>query len=348
MTPLEAALGAVDEATHGLEDIDTLRATIRGLVRGYDSKWGDADYSTISVEEEFRLPIINPSTGKASRTYTQAGKKDGIVRFNPTGKLLLREGKTTSEDIGDPDSTYWRRLVIDSQVSCYVLANWQEGKKLDGTLFDVVKKPGIRPKKLNKGERQQIVVVGEYFGTKVSFDAREHVQSKESENAELYEARLASDSITRSDHYFQRRVIPRMDTDILEYAHDAWETANAIREARNTGHFFRNTGACMNWNTPCEFLGICSGHDSFDSDKWRRRTRLHDELEHVDGDGRNVLTFSSMQCFKTCHRKYKFRYEDGYERAEKDKDALYFGTIWHLAIEQWWNQLRHENSHTEQ
>lgn len=343
MTPLEAALGAVDEATKGVPNTEVLAATIRGLIRGYDAKWMDADYSTVSVEEEFHLPIINPNTGKPSRTFTQAGKKDGIVEYNPTGKRLLREGKTTSEDISDPDATYWRRLVIDSQVSCYVLANWQEGTKLDGTLFDVVRKPGIRPKKLSKAERQQIVVVGEYFGTKVSMESREYVQAKESENPELYEARLAADSIDRHEHYFQRRVIPRMDSDILEYAHDCWETANAIREARNTGHYFRNTGACMNWNTPCEFLGICSGHDSFDSDKWKRRTKRHDELENIDGA--DVLTFSSMQCFKTCHRKYKFRYEDGYERAvDDDREALYFGTIWHLALEAWWNQLRPNTS----
>src|SRR4030095_14290191 len=98
LTPLEAALSAVDEATAGVPDTEVLAATIRGLVRGYDARWIDADYSTISVEEEYHLPIINPATSKPSRTFTQAGKKDGIIEYNPNGKRYLREGKTTSED----------------------------------------------------------------------------------------------------------------------------------------------------------------------------------------------------------------------------------------------------------
>lgn len=340
MTPLQAALDAVTEATNGVPDTEVLAATIRGLLRGYDARWQEADYSTVSVEEEFHLPIINPASGKPSRTFTQAGKKDGVVEYNPTGKRYLLEHKTCSEDISDPNATYWRRLAIDSQVSCYVLANWQLGKKLDGTLFDVIRKPSIRPKKLAKAERQQIVVSGEYCGTKLSDSVREYVQANESENGELFEARLAHDTIIeRPDWYFQRRVIPRMDSDVLEYAHDAWQTANAIREARNTGHHFRNSGACVMYGSPCEFLGICSGHDNFESDKWRKREHLHGELS-VDDDGKSVLTFSSMQTFRTCRRKYHYRYELGYERAtEEESAALYFGTCFHVALAQWWLQF---------
>lgn len=349
MTPLEAALGAVNEATEGVEDSEVLRATLRGLMRGYDARWASEDYSTVSVEEEFHLPIVNPTTGKPSRTFTQAGKKDGIAEYNPTGKRYLVEHKTSSEDIEDPDSTYWRRLAIDSQVSCYVLANWQQGTKLDGTLYDVIRKPGIRPKKLSKAERQQIVIVGEYFGDRVSMASREYVQAKETENGELYEARLANETTVNGSRYFQRRIIPRMDSDVLEYAHDTWETANAIREARNTGHYFRNTGACVQYGSPCEFLGVCSSHDSFDSDKWRHRPNMHEELDQLYDDGKSVLTYSSMQCFKTCRRKYKYRYEDGYERADKEeRNALYFGNIFHLALAAWWNELRQtssENAH---
>src|SRR3990172_5571427 len=120
------------------------------MIAGYDAKYRESLYRPLSVEEVFHVPIINPETGAASRTFTHAGKYDGVVECQ--GREYLLEHKTTSEDIEDPAGSYWRRLVIDSQVSAYVLANWQDARKLAGTVYDVVRKVTLRPKAITKAD----------------------------------------------------------------------------------------------------------------------------------------------------------------------------------------------------
>jgi hypothetical protein len=67
----------------------------------------------IAAEEQFELKI------KGSR-YVYAGKIDGIVRLGD-GRTAIRETKTSSDDI-TPASDYVRRLLIDNQISGYVVA----------------------------------------------------------------------------------------------------------------------------------------------------------------------------------------------------------------------------------
>jgi hypothetical protein len=270
-----------------------------------------------------------------------------LARYLPSDKIWLREIKTCSEDIEDGNAPYWRRLAIDAQVSVYVLSEWQQGVKVDGTMYDVIRKPSIRPKEISKAMRQQILVVGEYCATKVSMETRQlFVCGAERENEELFEARLAADCLERPQWYFQRRSIPRMDCDVHEFACELWDVADEIRLARQRERHTRNSGACMTYKRPCEFLGLCSGHDSLDSDKFVKRSCVHAELS-LDGDGRDLLSHSRMQTFKTCRRKHYLRYELGIERAdEEEADALHFGKLMHRAIEAWWSYFSVE-THTE-
>jgi CRISPR/Cas system-associated exonuclease Cas4 (RecB family) len=60
------------------------------------------------------------------------------------------------------------------------------------------------------------------------------------------------------------------------------------------------------------------------------------ELPGIEGDGRNVLTNSRIRCFQTCRRKHFYEYELGVERQdEEEREALYFGNLWHAALEAW-------------
>src|SRR5579872_5658882 len=175
-TSLKHALDAIAELSANADD-GLPAAIARGLMRGYDSRWVDAGWTALAVEEEYHLPIINPDTSKPSRTFTHAGKLDGKAEFG--GKRFLVEHKTSSEEISDPNAPYWRRLEIDAQVSGYMLAQWQQGNKLDGTLYDVIRKPGIRPKQVTRGSRL--------------------------ETPEEFEERLYADTLERPEWYFQRR-----------------------------------------------------------------------------------------------------------------------------------------------
>lgn len=346
-TALDGALAAIAAFDAPDDDSKLIQARAKGLMIGYDHRWKDAGWQTLSTEEVFHLPIINPETGAKSRTFTQSGKFDGIVARD--GRTYLLEHKTASEDIADQASQYWRRLAIDSQVSAYVLANWQQGRKLDGTLYDVIRKPGIRPKEIPKAELQHILTSRSYCG----YEVPEEIQTrligtvKPRECAELYAMRLAAECIEEQDKYYQRKVIPRLDQDISEFAQELWDVGQSLIDARNKTAHYRNSGACIEYNSPCRFLGICSGQDTPDSDRWRKASgNVHAELPDIyENGGLNVLTNSRVRTFQSCRKKHYLHYELGIRRVDdEEKESLILGSLVHSALEAWFNFFKEKSN----
>jgi len=347
--PLRAAWELIDQRVRENNECIWDAAKAKGLMAGYHRRWADQSYVTIDTEQQFELPIVNPSTGKSSRTFVQAGKFDGVIKMGQRHFLL--EHKTTSDQIEKPDSPYFKRLEIDSQVSMYVLAHWQSGIKLDGTVYDVIKKPGIRACNVPKGTANKIVGTcrelnesGSYYGWKINSEDLSRFADDKGDHKEspiMYANRLASDCHDRPNWYFQRRMIPRLDNELLEWAQELWDTAQAMRDSNNSGRHFRNSGACMQFNTPCRFLGVCSGHDSVGSDKWIKAPAVHDELDTGDSDGRDVLTNSRIRSYSLCRRKHHYHYNLGLrKRDQEDSPPLVFGTLMHEALRSWFDCYR--------
>ena len=328
---LEAFVGPAPDESRAL-----MAAKCRGLLAGYHARWADGEYLPVAVEQVVQSDLWNPETGRRSRSFTVAGKIDVSAVFRD--RVVLVDHKTTSEDISDPNAPYWRQLIVEGQPSHYMLLEWLNGRKVDDAVWDVVRKPTISPKQLTKAEARSAAVTHEYFGRRLSDDSILALNvEKPREALEMYEARLAHDcTVARPEWYLQRRSIPRLDAELHEYAVELWEHGQEILHARNTGRHARNSGACMMYGGPCKFLGICSGHDAPDSDNWRRKPCVHTELPGIEGDGRSVLTNSRIRCFQTCRRKHFYDYELGIERQdEEERDALYFGNLWHAALEAW-------------
>ncbi len=342
ITRLNSALTAIDAACAEVQQTngDRHQATARGLLRGYDARWGEHHgWETESVEQEFCQPIYNLSAqGKritTSRTFRVAGKKD-VLALDHQEQRWVWDHKTTSDDIEKPDSTFWQQLSIEGQASLYLLSEHLAGHKAAGAMWDAIRKPGIRPKKLSKADQKTVTSGMSYFGHQASEQTRQQVVNEPVENGELYENRLAWDCCERPNHYFQRREVLRLDGELLEYVAELWELAAEIRECRQRNRHLRNSGACLQYGSPCVYLGICSGYDNPDSAKWQWRENVHSELDTLDG--RDVLTNSRLRCFQTCRRKHYYRYELGIERVDaRTSDALYLGTIVHAALAAWWS-----------
>lgn len=328
---LEAGLAAIDAAIGVTADParDLVAAKCRALLVGYHARWQDAPWAVEEVEQMVDSDLWNPETGRKSRSFMVAAKLDLKVLVGDRRTLV--DHKTSSDDISDPNSTYWRQLIVEGQPSHYMLMEWLNGRKVDETVWDVVRKPSISPKAITKAEVKAAIMTRDYCGRRISDASVLALQESGRETLEMYEARLAQDCTTiRPEWYFQRRTVPRLDSEIHEYAVELWEHGQEMLHVLNTERHARNSGACMNYNRPCEFLGICSGSDTADSDKWRRKSNVHAELSGLVGDGRDVLTNSRIRCFQTCRRKHYFQYVLGIERAEEeDVDARYFGTVWH-------------------
>src|SRR5690606_29224083 len=222
-----------------------IAAKVRGLVRGYHSRWREHDYQPLAVEQLVTSNLYNPETQAVSRTFRIAGKIDLLAEHKPTGRRVLFDHKTTSQDITDPNATYWRQLAIEGQASHYMLLEWLNGRKVDDAVWDVTRKPNISPKRLTKAERAAIASLGTYCNYNVSETSRKHVVQSERENYELYEIRLANDCIReRPEWYFQRRPVPRLDAEIFEYAQELWIHSQDMIHTRRTGWHVRNPGAC--------------------------------------------------------------------------------------------------------
>jgi hypothetical protein len=340
MTPaLTSAIEAVDAQTNFDDPRAALvAAKVRGLMFGYDARWSGVQMEIISIEELIQTQLLNPESNRASRTFTLAGKKDVTVRYQ--NQTVLIDHKTTSDDIGDPNSPYWRQLTVEAQPSHYMLMDFLLGNKVDYAIWDAIRKPGIAPKALSKADAETAATTGIYCGFHLDAEDIDRLRAGDKqESLAMYTCRLADDCThQRPSRYFQRRAVPRLDHQLAEHAAEVWDLGQEMINARSNDRWPRNSGACMNYNSPCKYLGICSGQDSPDSERWQIKQAVHAELPMLNGDGRDVLTFSRLKTFQTCRKKHFYAYELGIERIdEEEKEALYFGTLLHHAHEAWFN-----------
>jgi hypothetical protein len=331
---LQAALAVIDGFRPESDSEAVAIAQIRGLMFVYDCLYKDVPWNVLFVEKTLTAPLRNLKTGRNSRKFFLAGKLD--LGFEDRGQTFICDHKTCSEEIESPDAPFWAQKVIESQPSQYHLLGWANGMKFDGFCYDVVRKPGIKPKKIAKDMRTSIFANGTYCGYKVSDEARQLMQTVDVEPLELYSYRVASECMENPARFFQRRFVPRLDSDLKEYCDELWEHSQELLHARKHERHMRNPGACINFGVPCRYLGICSGYDTPESDKWRTKQNVHSELPELDGDTRDVLTNSRIRCRQTCPRKHYYQYELGIERQDRPESAaLQFGTLWHLAVNAW-------------
>lgn len=150
-----AAIDAVRAAAEKARETDDpiseyMLVTVEELLRGYTARWADAPLRTVAVEQSFDVPLINPETGHASRTFRIGGKFDAIVAStlgNSLERMHVFELKTTGSDI-EPGSLYWEKVrALDSQVSIYINGARGAGFPVVDCIYSVIRKPGIKPLK---------------------------------------------------------------------------------------------------------------------------------------------------------------------------------------------------------
>ncbi len=246
---------------------------VRCLMGGYAWRWSDWPGQTIATEQPFEI-TIKGAKGRAMRTFKVAGKIDRVVRLDD-GRLAVLETKTTGESIA-PDSIYWEQLAIDQQISLYMLAARAIGFEVETVIYDVIHKPGLEPKQIplldDEGFKQVVDTnTGERVRTKDGKKWRESPDASlgwvlltREETPDEYAQRLWDDITQRTEHYYARRVIPRLETDLDEFRVELVQQAAAIREAQKSGRWFRNTSNCKQYGR-CPYLGICKSSHAHDA-----------------------------------------------------------------------------------
>ncbi len=224
------------------------------MVSGWHWRWREAPAfrRVLATEKVFEFKPV-----KRSR-WTCAGKIDVIGEL-PDGRVAIGEYKTASEDLS-PGSDYWRRLLIDRQVSLYVLGARSLGYDVDTVVYDAARLPGLKPRLLTR---------------------REGGGNGERENMEQYAARIAESMGEKPDWYFARAEIPRLPRDIEQFRTDLVHVVKSVRASGRAGVWPRNTDACRRWGA-CPYFGPCA--DCYDVETsgipngYERVTDVHAEL----------------------------------------------------------------------
>ena len=246
-----AGLPAWAESPEAAEEWRLEGETVRRMLAGYFWRWSTSPVKVLASELIVELPIVNPETGGTTPLFTAACKIDAVVEL-ADGRLAVMETKTNSEDLS-LGSDYWRSLRIDQQISMEMLAARHAGYDVQTVLYDVARKPAIRPKALSKADKQALVLTGKYFGEPACLNP---LTIPDRETPEMYGARLAADQAERPDFYFARVEIARLESDLDEFKADLWDTQRSIREAQVRGMWARNGDACLSFGR-CAYFGIC-------------------------------------------------------------------------------------------
>jgi hypothetical protein len=249
------------------------RETVVRLLGGYFWRWGEMSLEHLAVEKVFEGPINNPETGGTSRTFGVSGMIDGIVLL-PDGRLAVKEVKTCSDDIADPASDYWLRLRIDQQISLYfraaerMAAAGELPEAPQTILYDVIRKPAIGPLLIPILDENGIkIVADEKTGERIFKANGEPRQSGDKEKGwvlqsrrqtpEEYGERLTADIGANPDFYYQRKEIPRVQSDLDDFDLELWQMSRMLGDCQRFARWPRNTSACIGFGK-CPYFGLCT------------------------------------------------------------------------------------------
>jgi hypothetical protein len=245
------------------------RETVAALVNGYAWRWAESKLELIVSEMAFSVRLRNPVTGSPSTLFDLAGKLDGIVRVED-GRVAELESKTVSEDIAW-DSEYWTRLQLDSQPTIYMIGARESGHDVATVLWDATRKPTIKPSAVAVVDDLGAKIVLDAQGNRVRTERGQWRQTGDKDKGYVLQTRdmtpdewskkLTDDIGERPDYYFQRREIPRLDSEIEECKAELWSIQKTIREAMNSGHWFRTVA--FNTCGTCCYWPLCSSKYDF-------------------------------------------------------------------------------------
>jgi hypothetical protein len=298
-------------------------------------------HDILAVESEFQFPLLNPETEAPSRTFVEAGKMDGLLREKRSGRICVLEHKTTVSGI-EPESDYWIRLGMDTQISKYILATNQAGNPAHSVVYDVVRKPAQRPLGIALLDDDGVKIVHDANGTRVrTKDGKKWRESGDTaqgytlqtreETPEEYHLRILAELEGERAKYFSHREIPRLDSDLLEYMQDAWAISQQILYFRRAKLWPRNPSACSEFGG-CEFFSLCSGRASVDGITFRKKDSKHSELTIAE-NGLEFLTNSRLGALHKCARYHFLKYEEPTEPVAEDAEARRIGSLFHLGVE---------------
>jgi hypothetical protein len=273
----EIRMATAVHVLRGREDVDPYTMVLlEELLLAYTARWMDSTLRPASlpdgspaVEVQFVMHLTNPDTGRNSQTFMRGGKVDVVAVDDATGEEVIVEHKTTASDI-EEGSPYLRKVrALDTQVSTYMSGARALGFKPTKCVYDVVRKPALRPLKATPVESRKYTQKGFLYAN----------QRENDESPEEYRLRIRAEIEEKPDRYLARVDIVRLEEEEREHAADVWNWTQILHDAERTGRFPKNPDACGQFGTPCPYLVVCEGMaDINDNSLYRTAETEHEEL----------------------------------------------------------------------
>ena len=291
------------------------------------------------VERVVEMPIVNPETKRASRSFIFMGKVDLV---DPQERKL-RDYKGT----GDPQR-FLRTLRIGYQAELYVLALAHTGITILEIEYCLVSRPTI---KFIECQRTYAVMRA---GRKTA--VRRLNDKTEAENLAKLQGCSVEERTTGDvdrDAYEQRCVEwlqehPERLTTYVYMISPAkltqarwflWEASKRVLDCRRFDRWIPNTGACHAYERECQFADLCEVAQCGGDWKWviedryRVRNSSHPELKDADA-GKSVLTYSSLSDLTRCEMYFFWKHEKCLTRTQgEDSEPLWLGSAMHVGLE---------------
>lgn len=266
------------------QDMDAFDAAkLAAMLSAYDLRWSAVrdEYRVIGIEMPFRAPLLD-GRGAPVRGWAIAGKIDGILEL--AGYPLLLEHKTTSESVAT-GADYWAQLTLDAQVSVYHDGAAALGHQVAGCLYDVARKPALRPGTVPVLDEQGLKVVLDAQGQRVLTQRGEPRQTGDAakgwvlqqrlETPAEYQARCLAAIAERPEEYLAQAQVVRLDGELAAARDDLAGTARQIDGCARAGSWPRNPRACFEYGR-CPYHGLCSG--TANESEFTKLDDVHPEL----------------------------------------------------------------------
>lgn len=259
---------------------ETERTVLAYSFMGYLWHHKSDQFETLHTEIKFDLPVLEPRTGMPLPVseVVLVGKIDRVIRVN--GRQMVVEYKSTGSAI-DSGSDFWLKLKLDTQLSTYSYAGRRLGMEIEGTYYDVWKKPGIRPKLLTQGETKKFIKDGKYCGTtctvevldggagigldQVTVDGTPTTEIKPGakegafqirETPGMFGARLLNGIYENPEKFFARREVARTDKELKAFEAELYALWQNMKQMERTGHYWKNESQCEA-TFRCDFCEVC-------------------------------------------------------------------------------------------
>ncbi len=273
---LAAALDVIDRTCPNRAQEEEQRRVwhlATAMMRSYASRYAKEDFEVVALEKEFEGEIINPETDAASRSFTLAGKVDGIVRVGDEHFLL--EHKTAAVI----DAGYLERLWTDFQITVYAYYVEQAlGIRIAGVLYNVLVKARLQ-QGIGETEKEFEARRTELIAKSKTRKSTAKRRMPETDNE--FQARLAAKYTEPGMFHRETLYISRDQFTTLRA--ELWELTQAFLDARRRDVWYQNTSFCFQYGKPCPYFALCrSGGSPNVLQNFYERRPPHEELRATD------------------------------------------------------------------